>query len=301
MNAHTKSALSATVIVFTILVVGYILYVQRTTLSVYEKRIQNYETIKHEYEVYRQKTRDLRKITVYSTQSNSVNTKVGDTIYKHVQKIDGDISVYYKNLTTNESIIIDGDKKYYMASFYKVILTLYILDQIKAGKTTFDSLVGDPPISTQQALQKIITESNNEYAESLAKTFGWNNIENAMTQKLGIEFSFGKDLQTTVNNFGTLLEEIALSLRISPADSEYLLRLLKDQEHTSKLPKYLPKNIYSHNKTGEFQDYSHDAGIFYTPKANYILIFMSKTKNPSTTNEEMALMSKDVYELLNGK
>ena len=74
---------------------------------------------------------------------------------------------------------------------------------------------------------------------------------------------------------------------------------MNNQTHLNKLPKYLPKNIITHNKTGEFEDYSHDVGIFYTPKANYVLIFMSKTPSPGTTDEEMAQMSKDIFNALN--
>jgi len=186
-----------------------------------------------------------------------------------------------------------------MASLYKVILTIYILDQIKQGNITMETQVGSPPIPLADALTKIITESNNEYAVSLAQKFGWSNINAAMESKLGIDFNFGSKLETNVKNIGALFEDIALSLRLSDTDSSYLLQLLGDQKRLSKLPKYLPKNILSHNKTGELDGYSHDAAIFYTPKENYILVFMSNTKNPGQTNETMAQMSKRLYQAIN--
>lgn len=259
----------------------------------------NYLKLKNEFESYKKQSSGLKQVIVKSEGNNSKNVLVGNAINDSVNKIAGDVSVYYKNLTTGESVVVDGDKEYYMASLYKIILSLYMLDLVKENKTQLDSPVGTKSATLSEALEKIITESNNEYAVELADTYGWKNIEKAIEKKLNINFNFDRSLAIKVKNVGVLLENITLSLRVSDNESEYLLRLLRDQTRLSKLPKYLPASIYSHNKTGEFEEYSHDAGIFYTPKANYILIFMSKTKDPSQTNEQMALMSKDIYETLN--
>lgn len=241
------------------------------------------------------------QIVILAKSPNSKNIQVGAIVDEYSKKIDGDISIYYKNLATEETIFIDGDKKYYMASLYKIILTLYLLDKVKNGQLSLDEKVGTTSATLEFALDKIITESNNEYAEGLAKEYGWKKIETKMKEKLGIDFSFSVGLETSVKSIGLLFEDIALSLKVTSDETSFLLNLLKDQKKTGKLPKYLPTSIYPHNKTGEFEEFSHDAGIFYTPKANYILVFMSKTKIPGDTNEQMALMSKEVYETLNGK
>lgn len=262
----------------------------------------NYKKLQKEYKTLQENTKNLKQITVVTNNKDSKNVAVADVINHAVKKIDGAISVYYKNLTTNESVIVNGDQTYYMASLYKVILTLYILDEIQQGKTTLAtkvSLSASNSATLSTALDKIITESNSEYAEKLAENYGWETIEEAMSEKLGISFHFDKNLSTTVKDIGVLFEEIALSLKVKESESKYLLNLLGDQTQLSKLPKYLPKNVLSHNKTGEYNEYSHDAGIFYTPKANYVLVFMSKTKEQGSTNEHMAEMSKEIYEALN--
>ncbi len=286
-----------------IIVLAYLLFANDKELTAYKQEMLNktiaYQQLQSQYNAYREKVENLRRVVVIANNSASNNIAVGNVITSYTSKVDGDVSVYYKNLTTGESVTIDGDKEYYMASLYKVILTIYILDKVKNGSIQLTDTVGDPPIPLEEALNKIITESNNEYAQALAGKYGWANIESAMKQKLSIDFSFSSDLQTTVTSMGVLFEDIALSLNISDSESDYLLRLLNDQQRLSKLPKYLPKNVRSYNKTGEFDDYSHDAGIFYTPKANYILIFMSKTALPGDTNDQMAHMSQDVYKILN--
>lgn len=295
------AAITATVVIG---LLTYTLYEHNEELQLYKRSIfgvkEDYAKLQKQHENYKEQTKNLRQLTIFAKTPDSKNVQIADTIYKYATGIKGDLSVYYKNLTTNESVIVDEDRKYYMASLYKVILTLYLLDKVKNKQLSLDEKIGTSSATLEFALDKIITESNNDYAQLLAREYGWTEIETQMKEKLGIEFTFSEGLETSVKSIGLLYEDIALSLKISSEESSYLLALLKDQKKTGKLPKYLPSTIYSHNKTGEFEEFSHDAGIFYTPKANYILVFMSKTKNPSETNEQMALMSKDIYESLNG-
>lgn len=287
-----------------IIALSFFLYKNTEELKLYKRGnpqvLSNYMRLQKQYDETINKTKNLRQLVVLAKTPDSTNIQIADIINRHAQKIDGEISIYYKNLTTDESVAIDGDKKYYMASLYKVILTLFLLDEVAKGNTTLDAQVGTSSAMLSLALEKIITESNNEYAETLATEYGWKTIERQMKEKLGIEFSFSEELETSVKNIGILFEEIAKAVNIEDSESSYMLRLLKDQAKISKLPKYLPASVYSHNKTGEFENFSHDAGIFYTPKANYILAFMSKTKLHGETNEQMALMSKEIYGSLNG-
>ncbi|GEM_PF-4900891 len=291
----------AVTILFTLL--AFFLYETNDSLQTQKREIfgmrASYNKLKQEYDTLWEKTKKLKQVTVITNKKNSKNGEVAEIIDTFAKKVDGDISMYFKNLATEESVVVDGETKYYMASLYKVILTLFLLDEIEKGNTTLATPIGTGSATLGEALNKIITESNNEYAQFLAEEYGWITIENAMSKKLGISFSFDKDLSTTVKDIGFLFEDIALSLRVQDSESNYLLDLLKNQQSLSKLPKYLPKNVLSHNKTGEYNEFSHDAGIFYTPKANYILVFMSKTQTPDATNESMANMSKEIYETLN--
>lgn len=299
--------ISETLILFVILIsialVSYVIYEQISKIAQYKKTVlgvtSNYLALQKQYDSMQEKTKNLKKIIISSKDENSKTIKIGDIIQQYVKKTNGDISIYYKNLTTEEEVVINGDEKYYMASLYKVILTLFILDKIINKELSLSDTIGDPKITVEKALDKIITESNNEYANLLAEEYGWQEIAKNMKGKLGIEFTFNEKLEISAKNVGFLFEDILMALKIPDLESGYILKLLGNQKKLSKLPKYLPSNIYSHNKTGEFEEYSHDAGIFYTPKANYILVFMSRTQNPGITNEEMALMSKDIYESLN--
>lgn len=294
------AAISSAVV---IVLLAYSLYENSAELLKFKRETlgarTDYRNLLDRYDDYVEQTKNLRQLVILAKTPDSKNIQIADKINDYSKKINGDLSIYYKNLTTEETVFIDPDKTYYMASLYKVILTLFLLDEVANGNTSLKTRVGSGSATLNTALEKIITESNNEYAEELADEYGWENIQTNMKEKLGIEFNFNTDLETSVRSIGLLFEDIALSLKIPQSESSYILDLLKDQKKTSKLPKYLPSTIYSHNKTGEFDGFSHDAGIFYTPKANYILVFMSKTKLPAETNEQMALMSKEIYQSLN--
>lgn len=270
---------------------------QQYQVSAYQKRVQN--LLATNLQLHLNDQQPQMQVLSASESAFSRNAQVSTIINKYTQNVTGDVSVYYKNLTTGESVVVNGNQKYYMASLYKVVLTLYLLERQKRGEISFNQTVGDPPLTMDAALNKVITESNNEYAQAIAEKYGWAAIGDYIKKDFNLDFEFGSNLETNVTSMGKLFEIISEAIKLSDTESDYLLQLLNHQTRLNKLPKYLPKNIYSHNKTGELDDYSHDAGLFYTPKANYILIFMSQTPDPDATNEQMALMSRDIYQALN--
>lgn len=281
---------------------GYLIYSQYSTLGQYKTDLT---TLQDQGVLV---TRDTKKmlgkssdVVVIAGSVTSQTNKVADIITSFTDEVSGDVSVYYKNLASDETVIVNGEEEYYMASLYKLIVTLFVLQYEKEGKLYFTDSIGNPPLTIEQALTRIITESNNEYAQAIAQKYTWEMIESTMRKRLSIPFKFDSSLETNAISIGTLLVDISQSIAINETESSYVLALMNKQQRTGKLPKYLPNTIYSHNKTGEFEQFSHDAGIFYTPKANYVLVFMSKTGSPGTTDEQMARMSETIYKELNDK
>ena len=87
-------------------------------------------------------------------------------------------------------------------------------------------------------------------------------------------------------------------------DEEYtvkMLELLKDQRLNNKLPLYLPLAVQVAHKTGEIDEYSHDAGIVNALNGDYIIVIMTKSDDPESANERIALVSKAVYNYFEGE
>jgi len=295
--------ISLSTLLFFILTLSALTVYQQFQVHSYQKKSD--ELIKQNKQLAIEKSMFNNKINTFqevygASDSPLLKTdRIRNSIKTHTRKINGDVSVYYKNLTSGQSYVLNGQKEYTMASLYKIILTLYVLERIKSGELSLSQRVGSPSATLDTALTRIITESNNEYAEAIGAKYGWENIEQYIEERFSVQFSFRGELRSHILTMGTLLQVISEAIKLSDAESKYFLELLNQQTRLSKLPKYLPKHIYSHNKTGELDQYSHDAGLFYTPKANYILIFMSKSKSPGATNEQMAKMSKEIYDILN--
>ncbi len=74
-----------------------------------------------------------------------------------------------------------------------------------------------------------------------------------------------------------------------------MLVLLKKQRLNEKIPKYIPEGIAIAHKTGELDLFSHDAGIVYTPKDTYIIVVLSENDFRTEANEQIANISKNVY------
>ena len=72
--------------------------------------------------------------------------------------------------------------------------------------------------------------------------------------------------------------------------------MLKDQRLNRKLPADLPSNTVIAHKTGELGMFSHDAGIIYTPKGDYIIVVLSKSDTPAAAEKRIADISKAVYD-----
>lgn len=294
---------SLALLLFFILTLSALSLYQQIQVRSYQQKTEQLVKVNQQLAIdkseFNNRIRTFQEVYGASDSPGLKTDRVRETIDAYSRKINGEVSVYYKNLTNGQSYITNGQKEYVMASLYKIILTLYVLEREKDGEVSLSQKVGSPAATLDVALTRIITESNNEYAEAIGVKYGWENIEKYIEERFAVNFSFKGDLKTNILTMGTLLQVISEAIKLSDAQSKYFLGLLNQQTRLSKLPKYLPKHIYSHNKTGELDQYSHDAGLFYTPKANYILIFMSKTKSPGVTNEQMAKMSKEIYDILN--
>lgn len=100
---------------------------------------------------------------------------------------------------------------------------------------------------------------------------------------------------TTASDIALFLEKLYNGQVINRQYSDEMLAILKNQKLNNKLPKYLPNTIQIAHKTGELGDFTHDGGIVYTPKGDYIIIILSKSDYPPGAEDRIAQVSKAVY------
>lgn len=77
--------------------------------------------------------------------------------------------------------------------------------------------------------------------------------------------------------------------------SKEMLSLLQRQKLNNKIPKYLPSGLAIAHKTGELDEYTHDAGILYASSGDYIIVLISKSNDTDLAAERLANVSESVY------
>lgn len=254
------------------------------------------------------------------------NSKQLETIVSNTLKNDKEnYGVVIKNLKTGERYYYNEHKVFDTASLYKLWVMAEAFEQIEEGNLhETDVLTGDVAelnkqfnISSESAeltdgviswpvqntLEQMITISDNYSALLLTQKIGLQNISSFLTRYGFFESKVGTDNSTpstTALDTELFFEKLYNGQLISQTSSLKMLEILKKQLLNSKLPKYLPKDSIVAHKTGELDNISHDAGIIYAKKGDYIVVVLSKTKIPSNAQEKISELSKEVYNYFAG-
>lgn len=227
------------------------------------------------------------------------------------------IGIVIKNLKTKEEYTLNEHKQFEPASLYKLWIMAETMDQIHSGtltetQTISDSVANlntafniDPELAeltegqvsftVNDALKQMITISHNYAALLLGKTVRLKTVQQFLEDNNFNESELGEPPQTTPDNIALFFEKLYSENLIDPESSKKMIELLKDQKLNNKIPKYLPSSTVIAHKTGELGTYSHDAGIIYTPKGDYILVIMTDSQTPTKTEDIIGLFSKAVF------
>lgn len=251
---------------------------------------------------------------------------LADIIQKELKGVKGDFAVVISNLKTGENYSFNEHKVFDSGSLYKLWVMGEVYEQIKEGRLKEDQVVSEEisilnekfKISSESAeltegkielpvsvaLKRMITISDNYSALLLAwklrlsKVKAFLNAHGFMESRVG-----GADELPTTTAYDTALYfEQLYKGDLEDADiTSKMIDLLKGQKLNGKLPKYLPKGTIIAHKTGELGLITHDAGIIYSPKGDYIIVVLSETPRPADAEEKIARISKSVFEYFNKK
>ena len=242
------------------------------------------------------------------------NPKV-ETIVKNAQNLSGKYVIYIKDLRTQNTYGLNSAEVFGAASVYKLAVMYATYDAIENGKLKKNTLLSgekmnpDQPTPTQtetvsysvqEALRLMITISDNNAAILLSEKLGWADIDKFMEAEGFSEINLvgANSPNLTARSTGALLEKIYKKEAVNKKYSEEMINLLMSQKVNDRIPKYLPANIKVAHKTGELETIRNDAGIVYGKKGTYIFVFLSDTKNPLDAAEQIATLSKKIFDEL---
>ncbi len=241
-----------------------------------------------------------------------------EIVDKEIANKKGSFGIIIKNLKTEESYSLNDHQVFESASLYKLWIMALAYKQIKDGKLSEEESVsqdagalyhtynissdegdiqgGIVQFTVHDALDKMITVSDNTAALLLSDRVGFSNVKEFLKNNHFDDSSFSQPPKTTPADIAKFLETLYKGQLASEEYTTKMLTLLKNQRLNGKLPKYLPEESVVAHKTGELDTFTHDAGIILSEKGDYIVVILTKSEYPPDAVETIAQVSKAVYQ-----
>ena len=250
-----------------------------------------------------------------------------DDIINKLKNIEGDVSFYYKNLKTNDTIKYNENKIMKAASTIKLTILVEAFRQIKEGKIKKEELFitcekdkvpscgalnymrENLKVTLEDLYVLMIILSDNYATNILIDKLDIDNINNTI-KEIGLKNTIlnrkmfdkekvilGLENYISAEDIGNLLEKMYNNELIDEESSKEMINILKNQRLNSKIPFFLqsinPKIEIAH-KTGEDTNISHDVGIVFA-KEPFIICFCGNNVNVSEYERLMQDITFDIY------
>lgn len=247
-------------------------------------------------------------------------------VIKELEKINGDVSFYYKNLISKEVIKYNDEKQMLAASIIKLPILVECFNQINKGIISKDDIFitenkekvpscgalnymrENLKVTLEDLYTLMIILSDNYATNMLIDKLGIYNI-NKTINEIGLKNTIlnrkmfdeeksllGLENYTSARDMAYLLEKMYNKELIDEKCSEEMISILKNQRLNGKIPFFIqsirPKIQIGH-KTGEDTNITHDVGIVFA-KEPFIVCFCGNNVN---VPEYERLMQDITYEL----
>lgn len=219
-----------------------------------------------------------------------------ETILEQLKSFEGEVSFYYKNLITGETLGFQENIPLEAASVIKIPVLVEAFSRIEVGTLDKNGMISikkedklpscgalsymhDGLMVTFEDLYTLmIILSDNTATNLLIKYLGMEQI-NSTLGKLGLkntkinrllfdskQSALGVQNYISAYDIGSLFEKMYFGELISPEYSLEMLRILKNQRLNGKIPFHIHGKMEVAHKTGEDDGITHDVGIVYAPQ-----------------------------------
>lgn len=264
------------------------------------------------------------KKTITDINSKENSKQLEEIVLNQLKTSKGSYAVVIKNLDTGERYLLNEHKVFETASLYKLWVMGEVYRQIENGNLTKDQVLaanvedlnrvfniasesaerteGGISWPVQVAVKNMITISDNYSALLLSSKIKISNVtqflrDNGLTEsKVG---TANDSPLSTASDIALFFEKLYNEELGGKTSTTEMISYLKNQQINTKLSNLLPENSVIAHKTGELGAFSHDGGIVYLPKGNYIIVIMSETDSQTRANTNIAQISKKVYDYFN--
>ena len=225
-------------------------------------------------------------------------------------------SVVVRRLSDGRGASINGGRVHYAASLFKLALLYEAERQRSAGLLDFDlplelraediaqdlgtvaslGLDADGTLPLREAVEAMVTRSDNASAVALLRLLTPASVDRTLL-RLGLHDTSvnTQALPTTATDMALLMEAIVRGTEVDPAWREDMVRLLLCQESRYGVPRALPADVRSGNKTGTWTGATHDVAFVDAAGGLYVIAVLS---DRGWVWDPIARVSRAVYEAL---
>lgn len=253
-------------------------------------------------------------INISGAQKAKDPQEIRDELVGFLKERQGEYSVYYKDLLSDESFSIDSNAIVTAASVNKLPIVAYLYHL--AAKNEIDlqepviiqasdiqdygtgSLRYEKPGQqySLQALAKLaLKESDNTAAHVLEIRLGEDNVQ-AYAYQLGMLSTNMVDNETSAHDVGNFLELLYKDKISSKPLTLEMMGYMEDTEFEDRLPALLPDRLHVYHKTGDGVNFVHDAGIITDGKNPFVLVVLSSNvMDEKVAKETISKIAQIIY------
>ena len=153
-------------------------------------------------------------------------------------------------------------------------------------------------VSDNSATNEMIDVVSMEDVNSTMRSLGLNHtaLRRKMMGEAGGGFPFDRDNLMSPRDSITLLKEIYSARHLSRRSCDAMLEILKQQQFTEKIPRYLPSNISFAIKSGTVKGVSNDSGIVFLKKPIAISVMCMDLQHSAIGSDAIAAIGRAIYE-----
>lgn len=233
----------------------------------------------------------------------------------------GEYGIVVKHLKTKEVFSVNEHEVFEAGSLYKLWVMAEAFSQIEQGRLKKDDVLsqdiavlntkfsiasdeaelkeGRIEMIVSQALTQMISISHN-YAALLLSDRLKNSEISAFLEKQGFNKSSLGGLNgaptSTPLDIALFYEKLYNGEIVDRDASREMLEILKQQKLNDGILRYLSKDVAVAHKTGDIGWFKHDTGIVFGKKGDYIIVVLSRSDFPLGAQEQIAKLSKAVYQ-----
>lgn len=210
------------------------------------------------------KTSQQKPVVTLSAKMKAAKADVAKLVKPYGQKA----RVCVAKVSSEEDFGFNAKAKTAAASLIKLAVLAEIMVQIDEGELSWGDHAGASGVSVESATRKMISESDNDAANTLIDLVGMNAV-NKRCAALGLNatelnrkmLTNGDENTTCARDMGIILRGIANSTVASKASCKKAEGFLKEQVRRYGIPSGISSNIEVGNKTGELNGVRYDSKL----------------------------------------